>query len=200
MDDILRAALESYDADGYELVLLTPDSYAVIRNMHETLVLGPAGRPTTMPALHPRDQRLLLLPPRRALLAVALLIAAVLVGTVLARVRWLPEPGVPTASTTPTASPTAPPSSASPAGPVPPVLSGALPTDERVRMFVFTGGTMAELVAVTRCETGMPVYWATTDDGQFIAYSPRDQPYNPLWHREFPEGTRPATALIGTCR
>lgn len=201
MNDTLRAALESYDADGYELVLLTPDSYAVICNAHETLVLGPAVRPTTMPALSPRNQRRKVPPPppRVALLAVALLIVAVLAGIVLARVLWWPAPAAPTAPTTPTASPTAPPSP-SPTDPVPSVLSGALPTDERVRMFVFAGGTTAELVAATRCETGMPVYWGTTDDGRFFAYSPRGEPRNPVWHGEFSQGIPRATALIGTCR
>lgn len=196
MDDTLRAALESYDAHGYELVLLTPESYAVIRNARETLVLGPAGRLTTMPALPPRNQRPRVLPPpfRTALLAVALLIGAV-AGIVLARVLWWPAPTVLTVPSMPTAA-----ASPSPTDPIRSILSGALPTDERVRMFVYAGGSTAELVAATRCETGTAVYWGTTDRGGFFAYSARDQTRNPVWDREFSLGIPEATALIGTCR
>ena len=96
---------------------------------------------------------------------------------------------------------------ATPATPVPPastthLASGTgLPSTD-VGIFVFAGGTPAQLLAVSGCPMASAVFWATDASGAFVTFVPGTTvtAVNAGWFRLFPSVVPAGTALIGSCR
>ena len=69
-------------------------------------------------------------------------------------------------------------------------------------LFVFTGGTGAQLLAASGCPAATAAFWATDASGTLVTYVPASTValVNAGWLRLFPLGVPPSTALIGSCR
>ncbi len=86
---------------------------------------------------------------------------------------------------------------------VPPsILSGeAPPPVGGYALFVFSGGTYEDLLAVTGCSEATATFWATSIDGAFVWYLPAVTvaAVNAPWEGLFDGAIPPDTALMGRC-
>lgn len=197
VDERLQASLEVLDAQGYELVLLTPDSQALVRRDNRILLLSADGVPVALPAMEVEREGSL----SRTFglgsygLSAGVVLILILAALALTLVLTQRDRSMLIAPATPTAEATAaftPPGTGD-------ITSGGIPIDG-IGLFVFGGGPSEDLAVASDCERSSLVFWATDDSGRFIAYVP-DAPdvVNQAWHAYFPRGIPPATPLIGRC-
>ncbi|MEX2230384.1 MAG: IPT/TIG domain-containing protein [Dehalococcoidia bacterium] len=68
-------------------------------------------------------------------------------------------------------------------------------------LFVFAGGSNADLVAATSCPVATAVFWATDGAGSWIAYVPSVtiSVVNAAWNALFPSGIPPLTPIYLKC-
>jgi hypothetical protein len=86
--------------------------------------------------------------------------------------------------------------------PEPAIMSGeAPPSAGGYSLFVFSGGTDDDLLAVSGCTPDTATFWATNDAGQIVWYLPAvtvaavNAPWEGMFGGEIPEGT----PLMGRC-
>jgi hypothetical protein len=101
-------------------------------------------------------------------------------------------------STVPTVTPTPAPTAATgtiTAGTPPPANGG-------FAVFVFGGGTNAQLATAAGCAPGRGVFWVTNAGGEFVTYVVGTQisAVNQLWNSMFANGIPANQPMIGTCR
>jgi hypothetical protein len=101
----------------------------------------------------------------------------------------------PQATPSPTPTPPPPP-------PPPTIASGEAPPPEGgVSLFVFSGGTYEDLLAVSGCDPATATFWVTNADGQLVWYLPAvtvaavNAPWQGMFSGDIPAGT----ALMGRC-
>jgi hypothetical protein len=191
VNEKLRAALERYDAQGYELQLLTPDGWAIVRRRDDWVslriidgnVLSAAWAPVRSPWDRLVRRFALLLVPVVILGAAA--IAASLAGTAN-------SVSAPSATPAPTVR-TVPPDTGG-------IVSGGVPRSG-FGLFVFGGGTEAQLVAASGCPAETSAFWATNGIGQFVVFVPGADVsvVNDQWRVHFRAGIPSGTPLLGEC-
>jgi hypothetical protein len=98
------------------------------------------------------------------------------------------------------------PASAEPAAavapPAPKIIGGdAPPPAGGYALFVFSGGTYEDLLAVSGCEAGTATFWATSAGGAMLWYLPgvTVAAVNAAWNDVFGGEIAPSTALMGRC-
>lgn len=81
------------------------------------------------------------------------------------------------------------------------LVRGSVPPNGGYGLFVFGGGTNAELVKASGCPAATASFWATNSTGQFVTYIPGAavEVANASWNQLFPDGIPYGTALIGRC-
>lgn len=81
------------------------------------------------------------------------------------------------------------------------IVSGSVPPTGGFGLFVFGGGTNAQLVAASGCPPSTAAFWATNPSGDFVAYVPASTVavVNAAWNAMFPSGIPANTPLIGKC-
>jgi hypothetical protein len=191
VNEKLLAALARYDAQGYDLQLLTADGWAIVRRRDDwvslRLVDGNVLTGAWAPVRSPWDR----LVRRFALLLVPVVIlgsaavAASLVGR--ANSGESPPPAVPSATRT------LPPAT-------PQILSGGVPRSG-FGLFVFGGGTEAQMIAASGCPAETSAFWATNSAGQFVVFVPGADVsvVNDPWRTQFRTGIPSGTPLLGEC-
>ena len=103
-----------------------------------------------------------------------------------------------TATATTTATPTVTPTPGAgtiTAGSPPPANGG-------FAVFVFSGGTNAQLVTAAGCPTGRGVFWVANSAGDFVVYvvGTQIEAVNSQWNQLFATGIPANQPIIGTCR
>lgn len=86
--------------------------------------------------------------------------------------------------------------------PPPAIASGEAPPPEGgVALFVFTGGSNEDLLAVSGCDVATATFWATNADGALVWYLPAVTvaAVNAPWQSMFSGGIPAGTALMGRC-
>jgi hypothetical protein len=80
-------------------------------------------------------------------------------------------------------------------------IAGSLPPSG-FGLFVFNGGTSAQLVAATGCPAATAAFWSTDSSGEFIIFVPGTSisTVNAAWNAEFAAGIPANTPLLGRCR
>ncbi len=80
-------------------------------------------------------------------------------------------------------------------------ISGAVPPSG-FGLFVFSGGTEAQLLAATGCAADTAAFWASDGTGGFVTYVPGTTvaAVNLPWLGQFPSGVPDNTPLLGRCR
>src|SRR5262249_36890041 len=81
------------------------------------------------------------------------------------------------------------------------IVSGSVPKAGGFGLFVFGGGTNAQLVTASECPQATATFYATNTTGGFVTYIPGSgvQAVNAAWNSLFPSGIPATTALIGKC-
>jgi hypothetical protein len=80
-------------------------------------------------------------------------------------------------------------------------ISGALPPSG-FALFVYSGGTEAQLLAASGCPGATATFWASDGAGGFVTFVPGTaiSAVNVLWFTQFTLGVPPNTPLLGRCR
>lgn len=80
-------------------------------------------------------------------------------------------------------------------------ISGSLPPSG-YGLFVFSGGTEAQLVSASACPADTAAFWASDSSGGFVTFVPGTaiSAVNGAWFAQFPLGVPANTPLIGRCR
>jgi hypothetical protein len=80
------------------------------------------------------------------------------------------------------------------------IVSGSIPENGGFGLFVFGGGSNAELVEVSGCLETTATFWAT-DEGDFVIFIPGAavEAVNDAWDELFADNIPYYTALIGRC-
>ena len=68
-------------------------------------------------------------------------------------------------------------------------------------LFVFGGGTNAQLVAAAGCSTSNAAYWTTTSTGDWVGYVPSVPipAVNAAWNQLFAGGIPAGTPIFARC-
>jgi hypothetical protein len=191
VNEKLRAALERYDAQGYELQLLTPDSCAILRRRDDWISLRLVDD-------HVRTSRMIPVRSGWSRLARPLVLVLVLLGvtaTVVSTGVAETEPPQSLAN-----SPTA---TAGLTGRLDTgtLLMGGVPPGGGFGLLVFGGGTDEQLVRASGCPPPTAAFWATDDAGQFVGFVPGAglDTVNAQWRARFRNGIPIGTPLLGQC-
>jgi hypothetical protein len=191
MNEKLRAAIERYDAQGYELQLLTPDACAILRRSDDWISLRLIDGDILTARLVPVRSGWSRLARPLALLVLTIGVASAAVRTGLAETE--PPPAL-TASATASISATAIPATGT-------ILLGGIPRAGGFGLFVFGGGTDDQLVAASGCPLSTAAFWATNELGHFVTYVPTAAvaSVNGPWRARFRSGIPLGTPLLGQC-
>jgi hypothetical protein len=81
------------------------------------------------------------------------------------------------------------------------IFNGGVPPDGGFGLFVFSGGSSAEMVSASGCTTDSATYWGTDGAGNFVTYIPAASigAVNEGWNALFPGRIPTGAALIGRC-
>ena len=78
------------------------------------------------------------------------------------------------------------------------IVSGGIPSDG-FGLFVFGGGTSAQLVAAAGCSSGRAMFFVLID-GQWVPFIPAAPPsVNARWNAVFGASMAPSTPMLGSC-
>jgi hypothetical protein len=186
----LLSALERYDQLCYELVLLTADGRAVLRQGDEWLLVELRGHDVSVRRLSgpaPGIRRSRWLPPVAAVFTLLTVAALALVT--------IPRPNAPDGSLAPYSTGTA--IARSTEGRI---LRGSVPASG-YGLLVFGGGSEEELLAASGCPPATAVFWATDHAGDFVTlvHGARVEAVNDEWKALFPSGIPAGTPLLARC-